>query len=511
MHLDCYNKQNVFQGKKTERLLSKCCINVLIPIFFMSYLNLWSAEYSNIDRKVTRSENPYGSAWSTDYGYNQSYPLDILADVDCNGTNYNWLPAYHAGIDISVPNGTTLYSLSFGQVTRIKSTIGGVYIRTPQGGTLVYMHLSRIDVSEGDAVDPDTVLGLSGNQGTGSAHLHIEWLRDESENPSEVSFSNTGTQLEWENDIVGGTLIGATQAISIPTLTYDLQSLNLIHAEPIGPIDTGDIKITGVGFGNSVGTIEITLYNPTESAAVFTSEELSTPINPTISNDDWEDMEIRLNIFEAPLTHDKFVMPIRILIQDETSQVVASIYYPFQDVHHNVWYAEYVTKIWKRGVISGQADSDYFKPDSDCNRAEFIKIAVLSYGQRSTSTEDPPYPDVKVDDWFYPYVKIAWNLGWLEYNEDNTNFRPGDPINRAESAKVVSIAANFQDVIESSVFVDVELTDWFAQYVMRLALYDRGIVVGFNENGQRLFKPGNNIIRSEVVKIVEKTFHSEDY
>ena len=73
----------------------------------------YAMTYNEIDKFVSgRDQTPYGSAWDTDYGYNQPYPLNNLSRRDSNGPNYNWLPAYHAGIDISIPNNTPIYSLT---------------------------------------------------------------------------------------------------------------------------------------------------------------------------------------------------------------------------------------------------------------------------------------------------------------------------------------------------------------------------------------------------------------
>jgi murein DD-endopeptidase MepM/ murein hydrolase activator NlpD len=37
-----------------------------------------------------------------------------------------------------------------------------------------YLHASRIDVQEGQSVNSDTVLGMTGNTGAVAIHLHIQ-------------------------------------------------------------------------------------------------------------------------------------------------------------------------------------------------------------------------------------------------------------------------------------------------------------------------------------------------
>lgn len=164
--------------------------------------------YASIDKKVTGG-TVNKSAWDTSYGYNQYYGEDLL-------DTYPSLPNYHAGIDISAPNGTSIYSLTSGTVSRVKDSIGAVYIKPEdQNGTVIYMHLSEIDVKKDDVITQDMKIGKSGKKGTGSYHLHIEWIKDgtykEDEKlptePKEISTYNQGTKT------------------TITDVTYDLKDL----------------------------------------------------------------------------------------------------------------------------------------------------------------------------------------------------------------------------------------------------------------------------------------------
>ena len=96
----------------------------------------------------------------------------------------------HKGIDIGVAEGTPAYATAAGTVGAIvrKSSCGGnmVYVWVRVNGkpyTFVFMHLLEIKVSVGDAVNVNTVIGLSGGGSTAKknggydrcttgAHLH---------------------------------------------------------------------------------------------------------------------------------------------------------------------------------------------------------------------------------------------------------------------------------------------------------------------------------------------------
>jgi len=106
-------------------------------------------------------------------------------------------PSFHNGIDIVVPTGTKLYSTEDrGVVKRVNwgvdnngdgkvdldakgnPKINGkcVEVEYRHGKdtyTVQYLHMSRVDVKEGQTVDHNTLLGLSGATGRGTgAHLH---------------------------------------------------------------------------------------------------------------------------------------------------------------------------------------------------------------------------------------------------------------------------------------------------------------------------------------------------
>lgn len=84
--------------------------------------------------------------------------------------------APHAGLDVGVPTGTPVYAASAGRVINIGDYFYAgktVFIDHGQGFITVYLHLSRIDVTEGDVVERGALLGAVGATGlvTGP-HLH---------------------------------------------------------------------------------------------------------------------------------------------------------------------------------------------------------------------------------------------------------------------------------------------------------------------------------------------------
>lgn len=87
----------------------------------------------------------------------------------------------HAGVDISAPGGTPIYSVAAGQVTVAAYSTDGygnkVVIQHNVNGrvyTTLYGHMSSIAVKKGDVVTKDTVIGYVGSTGRSEGnHLHL--------------------------------------------------------------------------------------------------------------------------------------------------------------------------------------------------------------------------------------------------------------------------------------------------------------------------------------------------
>ena len=110
--------------------------------------------------------------------------------INANFGYTEYYGSFHDGMDIGVPHGTSVYAVAAGTVMKIsyKSSCGGnmVYIghRTTSGTyTSGYFHLASVNVSVGQTVSPDTVIGYSGGVpwietwdgcSTG-AHLHLQF------------------------------------------------------------------------------------------------------------------------------------------------------------------------------------------------------------------------------------------------------------------------------------------------------------------------------------------------
>lgn len=89
---------------------------------------------------------------------------------------------FHGGIEIAVPEGTPVYSISDGTVEIVENggsgTSLGKYVKVnhTDGTTAVYGHLESINVSEGDYVYAGDVIGATGSSGDSTGgNLYLEF------------------------------------------------------------------------------------------------------------------------------------------------------------------------------------------------------------------------------------------------------------------------------------------------------------------------------------------------
>lgn len=88
------------------------------------------------------------------------------------------------------------------------------------------------------------------------------------------------------------------------------------------------------------------------------------------------------------------------------------------------------------GAVSGNADGT-FAPRRTLNRAEFLKIALLSAPIAVGQSAAACFPDVHVSDWFSRYVCDAKNRGVIQGYPDGS-FHPDRAVNYAEALKILS-------------------------------------------------------------------------
>src|SRR4051812_49408468 len=88
----------------------------------------------------------------------------------------DWQP--HSGIDLALPENTTLRSIADGVVDRIYDGTGligkGLSVRMLDGTRAIYGHMNEVKAHVGDHLSAGDIVGLSGNTGNSTGpHLHF--------------------------------------------------------------------------------------------------------------------------------------------------------------------------------------------------------------------------------------------------------------------------------------------------------------------------------------------------
>jgi len=175
----------------------------------------------------------------------------------------------------------------------------------------------------------------------------------------------------------------------------------------------------------------------------------------------------------------------------------------FPDVPNDHKYAAAIEYFHERGIIEGYSDST-FRPDQPANRAEALKIILLSSDVSVDINDlgDDVFPDVTSEDWFYAYIKKAVELDIVEGYDDGY-FRPVQNLNIAETLKIILLTngVSITDPDENDIiFPDVTGDLWFAPY----AAYSKAKNI-IEPQADGNLNAGREITRGELVELMYRT------
>lgn len=192
--------------------------------------------------------------------------------------------------------------------------------------------------------------------------------------------------------------------------------------------------------------------------------------------------------------------------------IPTSIAATFPDVPTDTSYFRSVEYFAQLGVIEGYTDTNtgfkYFKPEKAVNRAEAVKMLLAGSTKSyaiAASVSANVFPDVKIGEWFSPYVQVAKTAGIVRGNDKTGLFDPARTVNKAELMKMVIMAngidltAKLQDVRKANM-VDVKMSDWFFDYMRFGRSY--GII---SPDTLGKLDPGKALTRAEVAEILYNT------
>lgn len=182
---------------------------------------------------------------------------------------------------------------------------------------------------------------------------------------------------------------------------------------------------------------------------------------------------------------------------------------PFPDIDAANEHAVAIEFLKNKGIITGYPDGT-FQPDKTINRAEALKLLFLSRNVLNISDpaliEKISFPDVQVSDWFYDYVQKAASSEIVKGYSDGT-FKPANDITAAESLKIMEIGLilGFQTpTVSVAPYSDVALDSWYAPYLDYAKT--KQLIEG---GGDGSFDPERKMTRAEFAEAIYRVLYMQ--
>lgn len=129
------------------------------------------------------------------------------------------------------------------------------------------------------------------------------------------------------------------------------------------------------------------------------------------------------------------VEALKFILNGINSDLISSRELPFPDTLPREWYSDYVATAYNRSIVNGYPDNS-FKPANTVNRAEFLKMLLISMDINvSKNVDRDVYSDVPKEAWFAPYAQYAKEKNLIVLK--NKQFRPDDGMTRGEVASLI--------------------------------------------------------------------------
>lgn len=184
-------------------------------------------------------------------------------------------------------------------------------------------------------------------------------------------------------------------------------------------------------------------------------------------------------------------------IEDNVAQEKEDV---FTDLDGVQWAQTAIRYLASNNIVAGSGDK-MFLPNNTVTREEFIKMAVLAFDKFDTKA-NTEFEDVSAEDWFYPYIASAQNIGVVK-GISQTHFGVGLEISRQD---LVTIMYNFIYEMDSQIDKDIvyipfsdqaHISDYAVDAVKYMA--GSGVISGVGDN---MFAPLRPCTRAEAAKII---------
>lgn len=160
----------------------------------------------------------------------------------------------------------------------------------------------------------------------------------------------------------------------------------------------------------------------------------------------------------------------------------------YSDISSSHWAFAEINFLSARGIINGYTDGS-FRPNQPIRRIDAAKMIVLALDLDTKGRPNPNYLDMKPGDYGYEFAATLADESVMTGRRGE--FKPNDPLTRAEMAKIISVAFDLTYIYDAK-FKDVPRDYWAFDYINILAAND--ITIG---KERFIFAPEDITTRAE--------------
>lgn len=180
----------------------------------------------------------------------------------------------------------------------------------------------------------------------------------------------------------------------------------------------------------------------------------------------------------------------------------------FADISNVSWAKDAILSLAQKGIINGTAPKT-FEPNSNVTREQIVKMILLSMGE-SAEKGECPFGDVNDSEWYAPFVTKGYKIGIIN-GISTEEFGVGANLTRQDLAVIAIRAAKAANVeipsdIKAANFNDADAIADYAKDAVN-ALYSMGIINGKDGN---VFAPNDYCTRAEAAKITYNLFFKQE-
>lgn len=172
---------------------------------------------------------------------------------------------------------------------------------------------------------------------------------------------------------------------------------------------------------------------------------------------------------------------------------------PFSDVYESYWGYEAIKYLYENNIVNGKTKTS-FSPEDYITREEFVKMLIIASDITGTE-DDVSFKDVEYEEWYYDYIKAAFNTGVVTGIAKN-EFGIGSNITRQDICVMLGRALsylNYNITTENyKEYKDADrISDYALPYINLLTSAD--VVSGYSDG---TIKPDAYATRAECAKII---------